>query len=82
MIRPQGLKMLFKDAEIERIARGLLAQHGRRAALVAAERLNEIIDRNNISGRDIWACVVHAIHEQQGSGTSADHAPDSNDLAA
>ena len=74
--------MLFKDAEIERIARGLLAQHGRRAARVAAERLNEMIDRNNIRGRDIWACVVHAIHEQQGTSPRVDHAPDPNDLAA
>jgi hypothetical protein len=74
--------MLLKDAEIERIAGELLAEHGRRAARIAAERLNEMIDRNNISGRDMWACVVHAIHEQQGTSPSADHAPDANDLAA
>jgi len=74
--------MPVKDAEIERIARELLAEHGGHAARVAAERLNEMIDRNNIRGRDIWACVVHAIHEQQGTSPSAGHAPDSNDLAA
>jgi hypothetical protein len=27
-----------------------------------------MIDRNNIRDRDIWACVVHAIHERQGTG--------------
>jgi len=27
-----------------------------------------MIDRNNIRARDIWACVVHLIHEQQGTG--------------
>jgi hypothetical protein len=75
-------KMPAKDGEIERIARRLLAEYEGRAALVAAERLNAMIDRNNIRGRDIWACVVHAIHEQQGTGPSAGHAPEPNDLAA
>jgi hypothetical protein len=27
-----------------------------------------MIDRNNIPGRDLWACVVHRIHERQGTG--------------
>ena len=74
--------MLVKDAEIERIASELLAEHGPGAARIAVERLNEMIDRGNIRGRDIWACVVHAIHEQQGSTPWVDHALDSNDLAA
>ena len=56
------------DADVERLAREMIAQHGRQAARVAAERLNEMIDRTNIPGRDVWACVVHAIHERQGSG--------------
>jgi len=73
--------MLVKDAEIERIARELLAEHGPRAARIAVERLNEMIDRDNVRGRDIWACVVHAIHEQQGISPWVDSAPDSNDLA-
>lgn len=60
--------MVADDAEIERLAQDLIAKHGPRAAWVAAERLNEMIDRNNIPGRDVWACVVHAIHERQGSG--------------
>src|SRR5437016_12599695 len=68
--RPEDRQMLVKDAEIERIARELLAEHGARAAWIAAGRLNELIDRNNIRGRYIWACVVHAIHEQSGPGPS------------
>jgi hypothetical protein len=74
--------MPVKDVEIERIARELLAHHGDRAARVAAELLNAMIDRNNLRGRDIWACVVHAIHEQRGTGPSVVHASDSNDLTA
>ncbi len=60
--------MIVRDADIERLARDMIAKHGARAARVAAERLNDMIDRNNTRGRDIWACVVHAIHERQGTG--------------
>ena len=60
--------MVVQDAEIERAARDMIARHGPDAARVAAERLNEMIDHNNIRGRDIWACVVHVIHQRQGTG--------------
>jgi hypothetical protein len=60
--------MVVSDAEIDRLARDMIAQHGDRAARVAAEKLNEMIDRDNVRGRDVWACVVHLIHERQGSG--------------
>ncbi len=60
--------MIVKDADIERLARDMIAKHGVRAARVAAERLNDMIDRNNTRGRDVWACVVHVIHEHQGTG--------------
>ena len=60
--------MVVHDAEVERLAREMIARHGHDAARVAAERLNEMIDRNNIPGRDVWACVVHEIHVRQGTG--------------
>jgi hypothetical protein len=60
--------MVGNEAEIERIAREMIATHGPGAARAAALRLNEMIDRNNIPGRDLWACVVHRIHERQGTG--------------
>jgi hypothetical protein len=60
--------MVVNDAEIDRIARDMIARHGPQAARVASERLNERIDRNDVRGRDTWACVVHAIHERQGTG--------------
>jgi hypothetical protein len=58
--------MVVNDVEIDRLAYDLVARHGLRAARVAAQRLNEMIDRKNLRDRDIWACVVHLIHEQQG----------------
>ena len=60
--------MLVTDAEIDRMAREMIARYGSRAAEQAAERLNDMIDRDNIRGRDIWACVVHAVHQRQGTG--------------
>ena len=60
--------MVVGDADIERIAGELIAQHGPQAARVAAEQLNAMIDRNDTSGRDMWACIVRAIHQRQGAG--------------
>jgi hypothetical protein len=58
--------MVVNDVEIDRLAHDLIARHGSRAARVAAQRLNEMIDRKNLHDRDIWACIVHVIHEKQG----------------
>jgi hypothetical protein len=60
--------MVRDESEIDRIAREMIARHGPEAARKAIERLNEMIDRNNIPGRDLWACVVHGIHEHQSTG--------------
>ncbi len=68
--------MAAEDADFERIARELIAKHGPDAARVAAEQLNTMIDRNDIDGREMWACIVHVIHEQQGTspaGADGDH---------
>jgi len=60
--------MVVTDAEIDRMAREMIARYGRHAAQKSVERLNEMIDRDNVRGRDVWACVVHAIHVLQDSG--------------
>jgi hypothetical protein len=60
--------MVVSDAEVERLARDMIAQHGPRAARVAAEKLNEMIDRDNVRAGEVWACVVHLIHQRQGTG--------------
>jgi hypothetical protein len=58
------------DNEIDRLARHLLAQHGSRAALEAAEKLNEYIDSGDYYRRDTWARIVHRIHEIVSAETS------------
>jgi len=62
--------MVVGDTEIERIARELIAKHGPDAARVAAEQLNDMIDRNDAEGREMWACIVHVIHDQQGTSAA------------
>lgn len=49
----------------ERVALGMIARHGAGAAREAAIRLNRMIDCGDLAARDIWACVVHLIHQRQ-----------------
>jgi hypothetical protein len=65
--------MVVSEAEIERMARDLIAQWGRRAAHIAIEGLNKSVDLKDWTSRDLWVRVVRAIHESQdaGSATSA-----------
>ena len=53
------------SAKIDKAARDLLAEHGAKAAYIALEKLNQSIDHADLFGRDFWAQVVHAIHENQ-----------------
>jgi hypothetical protein len=62
--------MHVSDKEVDEIALRLRAQHGPRAGMVAAEQLNECIDRADVNGRDTWARVVHRIHERRHGGAS------------
>jgi hypothetical protein len=57
--------MVVSDDEVIRIAREMIKQHEDRAALAAVERLNQMIDQGDWRGRDVWARIVHAIHELQ-----------------
>jgi hypothetical protein len=52
----------------ERVARRMIARHGASAAREATLQLNQTIDRGDLSARDLWACVVHLIHERQQGG--------------
>jgi hypothetical protein len=57
------IKRLQRDGIAERVAAEMIARHGGNAAREATVKLNHMIDRGDIVGRDLWACVVHAIHE-------------------
>ena len=52
-------------ARVDEAARELIEQQGRRAVHIAVEQLNQSIDQGDMSARDFWAQVVHAIHEYE-----------------
>jgi len=51
----------------DRVAGEMIARHGPNAAREATIRLNRMIDRGDMPARDLWACVVHLIHERKAS---------------
>jgi len=53
------------DPEVDFIARAIIAQHGDGAARAAVDHLNAMIDLGDFCRRDMWARVVHAIHDHQ-----------------
>jgi hypothetical protein len=55
-----------QQAMAERVATEMITRHGANAAREAAIRLNRMIDRGNMPARDLWAYVVHLIHERKG----------------
>jgi hypothetical protein len=59
----QGIRVF--DPEIDFIARAIIAQHGDGAARAAVDHLNAMIDQGDFDSRDMWARVVHAIHDYQ-----------------
>jgi hypothetical protein len=63
------------DAEIDFIARALIAQHGAGAARAAVDHVNEMIDAGDCQTRDTWARVVHAIHDLQRLALAVSHGP-------
>jgi hypothetical protein len=57
--------VLTGEAAIQALAREMIERHSAKAAVRAVERVNDRIDRRDWSGRDVWAAVVHAIHDLQ-----------------
>ena len=69
-------------ARVDELARKLIEQHGTRAVYIAVERLNQSIDERDHPARDFWAQVVHAIHENQPSGSNTRAAGDPSAVLA
>lgn len=63
--------MPTSEGEAIRIAHAMIRQHGTGAAFAAVERLNAMIDTDDWRERELWARVVHAIHELQGDADAA-----------
>jgi hypothetical protein len=55
----------IRNGVAERVAISMITRHGADAAREATVHLNRMIDRGDLAARDLWACVVHVIHERQ-----------------
>jgi hypothetical protein len=55
----------------ERVAQSMISRHGANAAREATQHLNRVIDRGDLAARDLWACVVHIIHDRQNGGAAS-----------
>ena len=55
----------LSDGAAELVASKMIARHGASAAREATTKLNRMIDRGDMPGRDLWARVVHIIHQRR-----------------
>jgi hypothetical protein len=60
----------------------MISRHGAGAAREATRHLNSVIDRGDLAARDLWACVVHIIHEQQNDIATNDAVTNAEDDGA
>jgi len=54
---------MTNDIDIWRSAKLLLDKYGDKAAIVAAQRADELLDQGDIDGRSAWTRIVKAIEK-------------------
>jgi hypothetical protein len=59
--------MPIVDIDIWRAADLLVKQHGGDAAIVAAQRADELLDAGDVEGQVVWKRIVAAVNELQRS---------------
>ena len=57
--------MPIVDIDIWRAADLLVKQHGGDAAIVAAQRSDELLDAGDVEGQVVWKRIVGAVNELQ-----------------
>jgi len=55
--------MFIADANIWRAAHMLIAEHGADAVVIAAQRLDELLQRGDAKGEEVWRSIAAAIEE-------------------
>jgi hypothetical protein len=48
--------------DIYRSAKVLINQHGDNAAIHAAQRADQMLDKGDLDGRNVWVRIIEAIH--------------------
>jgi hypothetical protein len=64
---------VVSDIDIWRAATLLLRQHGANAEIVAAQRADELWEREDHEGRAVWLRIMRAVVELQATSTSPAH---------
>jgi len=54
---------MTSDLDIWRTANILVKQHGDDAAIVAAQRADELLERGDLEGQRVWKRIVSAVRE-------------------
>jgi triphosphoribosyl-dephospho-CoA synthetase len=63
---------MTEDIDIWRAAHLLLKRHGADAAIVAAQRADELLAQGDLDGQSIWKRIVNAVRELQRTKLTAD----------
>jgi hypothetical protein len=58
-----GPNMFIADSYIWRAAHMLIAEHGADAVTIAAQRLDELLQRGDAKGEGVWRRIAGAIDE-------------------
>jgi len=56
---------MIPDIDIWRAATLLIKQHGQDAEIVAARRVDELLEQEDLDGRDVWLRIRRVIVELQ-----------------
>lgn len=59
---------MTSDLDIWRAANILMKQHGPDAAIVAAQRADELLAAGDVEGQVVWKRIVRAINEWERTG--------------
>ena len=62
------------DLDVYRSAKLLIDQHGDEAAIHAAMRVDELLDKGDLDGAAVWRRIIRAIEELQRKQPSQDEA--------
>lgn len=61
------------ELDVWRAANLLIEQHGEDAEVVAAQRADELTEREDYEGRGVWLRIMHAISALQAKPTGPLH---------
>ncbi len=62
------------EFDIYRSAQALIKQHGEDAPIHAAMRADDLLDKGDLDGYDVWKRILRAVEELQGTAPKSGEA--------